>query len=297
MSAAIRPFERRDRDQLTALVNLHVAAVIPGVAVSVNTVLSQLEREPQENLVDPWVSERRCLVAERHDGIVAAALLHRFRDEQDVSECYRGSGEIRWLVCAVTAAAEGARLLDAAIEQMRSWRVRVVGAECALPALACYGVPDTLPHLRNLLSGAGFRAPTRTEHVLVARCDQLLAPQLLGALVSRTLGLLGARLTLTRDGRELGFIEVCDQPADMARSSVAVRWADVGNLAVSEGADPELVVPALLAAGAEWLLLGGVERLVHYWAEGEDSPEELALLERAGFAVLVRNERGFRRSV
>lgn len=38
-----RPFERRDRDQLTSLVNLQVAAVIPGVVLSVNAVLSQLE--------------------------------------------------------------------------------------------------------------------------------------------------------------------------------------------------------------------------------------------------------------
>lgn len=77
MPVAIRPFERHDRDQLTALVNLHVAEVIPGVVLSVNAVLGQLEREPQENIVDPWVAERRCLVAQRHDGIVSAALLHR----------------------------------------------------------------------------------------------------------------------------------------------------------------------------------------------------------------------------
>src|SRR5580704_270965 len=37
----VRPFRRDDRDQLTALVNAHVAAVIPGIALSVNTVLSQ----------------------------------------------------------------------------------------------------------------------------------------------------------------------------------------------------------------------------------------------------------------
>jgi hypothetical protein len=49
MPVAVRPFERRDRDQLTSLVNLHVAAVIPGVVLSVNAVLSQLEHEPYKN--------------------------------------------------------------------------------------------------------------------------------------------------------------------------------------------------------------------------------------------------------
>jgi hypothetical protein len=41
----VRPFSRADRDQLTALVNAHIQAVVPGVSVSVNTVMSQLERD------------------------------------------------------------------------------------------------------------------------------------------------------------------------------------------------------------------------------------------------------------
>ena len=45
-SVEVRPFRRGDREQLTALVNAHVQAVVPGVSVSVNTVLSQLERDP-----------------------------------------------------------------------------------------------------------------------------------------------------------------------------------------------------------------------------------------------------------
>jgi hypothetical protein len=98
--------------------------MLAGVALSVNAVLSQLEREPYENIVDPWVAERRCLVA--------AALLHRFR------------------------------------------AVKVVGAECNFPALACYGAPDALPHIRSLPSDAGFGEPTRTEFVLAADCQSLI---------------------------------------------------------------------------------------------------------------------------
>ena len=36
----VRPFRRADREQLTALVNAHVQAVVPGISVSVNTVLA-----------------------------------------------------------------------------------------------------------------------------------------------------------------------------------------------------------------------------------------------------------------
>jgi hypothetical protein len=58
-SIQVRPFRRSDREHVTALVNAHVAAVVPGVSVSVNTVLSQLEHEPGEFIVDPWIAERK----------------------------------------------------------------------------------------------------------------------------------------------------------------------------------------------------------------------------------------------
>ena len=61
----VRRFRRDNRVQPTALLHAHVAAVMPGVTVSVNTVLSQLERDPGEFIVDPWVGERLTLVAEQ----------------------------------------------------------------------------------------------------------------------------------------------------------------------------------------------------------------------------------------
>ncbi len=54
----IRPFRRSDRDRLTDPVNAHVEAVLPGVTVPPNAVLSQLEHEPGEAVVDPWVAHR-----------------------------------------------------------------------------------------------------------------------------------------------------------------------------------------------------------------------------------------------
>jgi len=195
MPAVVRRFERRDRDQLTELINLHVAAVIPGVVLSVNTVLSQLEREPGESIVDPWVAERYCVVAEREHRIVAAALLHRFRADEDVSRSYRGTGDVRWLVCHIDAITEARALLAAVMEQMRSWGVTAVGCDCALPAPGCYGIPDTMPHLRALPTEAGFGEPIRREFVLAARCDDLLRADLDGATIVRTVGTLGARLS------------------------------------------------------------------------------------------------------
>jgi hypothetical protein len=64
-SVVVRRFERGDREQVTALANAHIAAVVPNVSVSVQGLLSQLEREPGEFIVDPWVTERVALVAEQ----------------------------------------------------------------------------------------------------------------------------------------------------------------------------------------------------------------------------------------
>jgi hypothetical protein len=66
-SVQVRPFRRDDRDQLTRLVNAHAEAVVPGMSVSVNSVLGSLGRQPGEFIEDPWVSDRITLVAEQRD--------------------------------------------------------------------------------------------------------------------------------------------------------------------------------------------------------------------------------------
>jgi hypothetical protein len=97
-SIEVRVFRRADREQLTALVTAHAAAVVPGVSVAVNTVMNQLEREPGEFIVDPWVVERVTLVAEQRGRIVAAAHLQRFGANGEVGDSYRNVGLVRWFL-------------------------------------------------------------------------------------------------------------------------------------------------------------------------------------------------------
>jgi len=97
-SIEVRPFRRADREQVTRLVNAHIAAVVPGISVSVNTVLAQFEREPGEFIVDPWVIERTALVAEQRQAVAAAAYLLRYGKQSRVDEHFRDVGEIRWLL-------------------------------------------------------------------------------------------------------------------------------------------------------------------------------------------------------
>jgi hypothetical protein len=126
----IRPFVRADRIGLAGLVNAHLAAVMPGASLSVQALLSHLESEPGEFIVDRWVTERRTLVAEQDGRIVAAAHLLRYGVGPEVGPTYQDAAEIAWLVCWPDAPfwtgseAAGWAVIEAAISQLTDWRAR-----------------------------------------------------------------------------------------------------------------------------------------------------------------------------
>lgn len=292
----VRPFRRSDRAAVTGLVNDHVAAVVPGVTVSVNAVLSQLEGEPGEFVVDRWVVERTALVAEQRGRVVAAALLLRYGDGADVGEHFRGAGEIRWLLCAVDAPfwpgaqQAGAALAEAAVAQLRAWRVRVAYADGTLPAPGVYGVPENWPHVRQLLGDAGFTGGDRVEVVLLAQVDDLPGPVQDESLeLRRTLGINGTRFSAYRGSELVGYVEVA---TDLDPGSAPGRlsdWADIGNLELpaDDAAEAENVATWLLAQVREWLRLAGVRNVLDYACPMED----LALRRRLGFRELTRTVR------
>ncbi|MGH2672930.1 MAG: GNAT family N-acetyltransferase, partial [Actinomycetota bacterium] len=161
MTIEVRPFRRDDREQVTALVNAHVQAVVPGVSLSVNAVMSQLEREPGEFIVDPWVAERATLVAVERDRVVAAAHLHRYSAHDHVGESYRDAGEIKWLLCWRDApfwpdTGAGDALARACVSHLEKWGVSRLYADGALPVPGVYGVPDAWPHVQAIYERAGF---------------------------------------------------------------------------------------------------------------------------------------------
>lgn len=295
----IRPFRRSDRDQLTALVNAHAQAVVPGASVPVNAVLSQIERQPGEFIVDPWVRERVTLVAEQRGRISAAAHLLRYGTEVDVGPSYRGAGEIRWLLSWPDApfwpdASEAGRsLVEAVIAQLRRWQVRDILADGTLPAPGVYGIPEQWPHIAALLREAGFTDDGRTEVVLLASIPRLARrTEPTNLTLARTLGITGTRFTARRDGDEVGVIEVDTALVDAARLASQPGWADIGNLWVTEGNRREGVGTWLLSRAADWLELGGTIRLIGYAAPEET--DTLAFLEHAGFTRLTTTTRGWR---
>jgi len=296
----VRPFRRPDREQLTALVNAHVQAVVPGVSVSVNTVMSQLERDPGEFIVDPWVAERGTLVADQRGRVVAAAHLLRYGAGAEVGETIRGAGEINWLLYwpeasywpDSTAAADA--LMAACLDRLRRWQVTRWSADGALPAPGVYGLPGQWPHIRALYERAGFVHDGHTEIVLLARVDELPRPSeppVAGLEVRRTVGINGTRLSGSLGEQLVGYIEVDTNLAEGGRLAHLGGWADVGNLHVDEAYRRRGVATWLVGQAADWLRLARVERLLEYaWPEERDL---LGLLGGLGFRELTRTARGW----
>jgi ribosomal protein S18 acetylase RimI-like enzyme len=302
MPVEIRPFRRSDRDQMTALVNAHIAAVVPGASVSVQTLLSQLEREPGEFIVDPWVEARATIVAVQRDRVVAAAHLLRYRRDERVGDSYRDVGEIRWSVHWPSASfwpdapAAAATLATTCVAQLDRWQVHRMYADGALPALGIYGIPEQWPHVRKTLEDAGFRHTGDTEIVFVAAVAALPKPSrppLDDVLATRSLGESGTRISAVRAGEVLGFLELDTLHDAGSRASRFGGWADVGNLVVREPYRRHRIGTWLLGQGRHWLELAGVAHLLAYANETDE--ETQALLAATGFEVLTRTARGFQR--
>jgi GNAT superfamily N-acetyltransferase len=312
-SIEVRPFRRSDREQLTGLVNTHAAAVVPGLGVSVSAVLSNLERQPGEPIVGPWVSERLTLVAEQRDRVAAAAHLLRYGTDERVGPGYRGAGEIHWLLfwpeapagnpywTDATEAAE--ELIAACLRQLEDWGVTSQSAEGELPVPGVYGVPEQWPHVRALYQRAGFAHTGHTEVVYLARVEDLLrpaAPPVAGLSVRRSVGMNGTRLSAVLDEGVIGFIEV-EIFEEGERLSRHGGWADVGNLRVAEQHRRRGVATWLLSQAGDWLRRAQVSRLLDYaWLEGQDPTgqdyaDARAFLAASPFTELTRTQRGWTR--
>jgi GNAT superfamily N-acetyltransferase len=312
-SAEVRPFRRSDREQVTALVNAHAGAVVPGMSVSASTVLSALEREPGEFIEDPWVSDRATLVAVQGGRIAAAAHLLRYFPDDRAGPAMRDAGEIRWLVfwpgaptgnpCWADAAGAAHALIAACVRFLEHWGVARQRAGGELPVPGVYGVPRQWPHISGLYERAGFRHTGHTEIVYLARVSDLprpTEPPVPGLSVRRSAGTNGTRLSAVLGDDTIGFIEV-ETLGEGERWSRHGGWADVGNLQVAEGYRRRGLATWLLGQAAEWLDLARVDRLLDYaWLQGTD-PGGLdyagcrAFLPAAGFREITRTRRGWTR--
>lgn len=302
----VRPFLRSDRDGLTSLANRHIAAVLPGGAVPVAALLSQLERDAHEPIVDPWVVDRHTVVAVEDDRLVAAAHLKRYGADDRVGVSYRDLGEIHWLIFDPRSRDAGRTVLEAAMAQLSAWGVREWGADGNLPCLGVYGVPDAWPHVQELLTEAGFDDDGGQVEIVfagdLARVDRPGPPHVDGLRLRRVVGPLGTSFQAVLDDAVIGVFEVEDFYG--ATNASLQRWADEGNHWVHEDHRRRGIGSWLFRHGCEWLRLGGKDRLLTYaaerWGDGAQPTEGTAAewgryYARFDLQPLIRTRRGWHR--
>jgi GNAT superfamily N-acetyltransferase len=265
----VRPFARHDRDGLTALVNRHIAAVLPGGAVPVATLLSRMERDVGEYIVDPWVIDRHTVVGLEADRVVAAAHLKRYGADERVGASIRNAAEITWVICDPAHVDVGTNVLEAAMARMGEWSVRIWYADGALPCLGVYGVPDAWPHVERLLVDAGFDDDGgQVEVVYAGDISHMPKPgpaPLEGVALRRVVGLLGTSFEAWIGGERIGVFEVEDSHG-ISNAQMA-RWADEANHWVRPEYRGHGIGTWLVRHGCSWLRLGDKNRLLAYAVE------------------------------
>jgi len=117
----VRAFVRQDRDQLLSLANHHITTVLPGGSIPAATLLSAMERDAGEYVIDPWGHRPT-----HHRGRGArpggrAVHLKRYGTAPQVSASYLDAGSIDWIICWPDHIETGRLVLQAALDRLREW--------------------------------------------------------------------------------------------------------------------------------------------------------------------------------
>ena len=284
---------------MQALVNAHIGALVPGWALPEAYIASQLQRDPGEYMVDPWVTARVTLCAIERQRVVAVAHLLRYGSGVEVGPAYRNNGEIAWLLAWPDAGDHAAALLKAAGDKFVRWgSVEVWALETCLPAGLFAGLPDAWPHIAVALIGAGYRrnpSGARDEAIFGGSIKQIELPTtpIVGLNIQRTTGRFGTRFSAGLDGQTVGD---CECIADLTNGGAlpALRgWGELAELEVRApwrncGIGTWLVQNALA-----WLRLGGCTRIVLSVTAEDEAAGAGRFYRRFGWDTLVQFQRGW----
>ena len=296
----VRPYEQVDLSALLDLVNLHLAAVVPGWALTETFLAGHLQRNAGEYVTDPWVLERTTLCVLEGHRMLAAAHLLRYGEGPEVGEGLRGVGEISWLVSLPDREDAAAGVLSGARERLAAWGVgRRQAYGAGLPKMPLLGIPDAWPHVASALGAAGYR-PIHKEHrgaLYGGRLDGVpppAGPPVSGMALRRAAGRFGTRFSASLGGEELGSCE-CVTDLGCGGTLPALRgWAELSEVQVAEGRRDRGVGSWLVATAAEWLRLCRRDRVVLVVDE-DDGAGAGRFYRRFGWDVLAREVRSWPR--
>jgi GNAT superfamily N-acetyltransferase len=291
----VQPFERAHLPQLVELVNLHVAAVVPGWTITGGFLAETLERDYTEYITDPWVEERATLCAIEGHRVLAAAHLLRYGEGSEVNDSYKDTGEIDWFLALPGRTEAAAGVLSAARDRLASWEVKQQygwggGVPAGPPML---GVPDTWPHVAAALDAAGYEPPTR-EHREALYGGRLGGvpgpgePPITGLEVRRTAGPEGTRFATILDDEELGYCEVSQDLTHGGALPALRGWADLWEMRVRESWRGRGIGGWLLRHAVSWLRISGCDRIVVIVTEDDEAAGAGRFYRRFGWEVFAR---------
>jgi GNAT superfamily N-acetyltransferase len=291
----VRPFDQAYLPQLVELVNVHLAAVVPGWATTRSFLAETLEKNHTEYVTDPWVAERATLCATEGHRVLAAAHLLRYGTGPEINDSYRGTGEIDWFLSLPGRDDAASAVLAAARGLLATWEVRREwgwgGGVPAGPPLS--GVPDSWPHVAAALGAAGYEIPTKSHREVLygGRLDSVPAPgepPVAELEIQRTVGNNGTLFAAVLGAEELGRCEVRRDLTHGGSLPALQGWAELWEIQVREGWRDRGIGGWLLQHAASWLRLSGCDRVVLNVTEDDETAGAGRFYRRFGWGVFAR---------
>ena len=283
---------------LCALLNSHVAAIVPGWAVTPDFLHERLGDNPDQPVLNPWVIERATFCAVERGTVVAAVHLPRYGKGPEVSTDYHDIAEIAWSIHSPDHHAAGVAVLHRACELMRAWGVRERVASFDLAGII-NGVPDRWPHVAAALRDAGFQPAvgegSRDElrHGPIPAVTPDPQPPLPGLRIRERTGDKDTRLAALHVDREVGY---CESRHDLTRDAslpALAQWAEVSDLWVAEAWRGRGIGTWLLTHTCAALAARGRTRVV-LLAEDDDQGRPGHLYDRFGWPVAATYDKLWR---
>jgi GNAT superfamily N-acetyltransferase len=236
--ATIRPFKIDDLPQLTQLINTHIAMLIPTWGLPSELILSRLEKNPDEPVIDPWVIERATFCAFVGENLVGAAHLLRYGDTEPVNENHHKHGDIAWLVFEPECEAEAKALLASCHAQMKGWEVKSLGAWETGLYIPCFtGISDNWPHIGKLFYEAGYRPkPERAEAVFGGGFDGIYSAREIPDKFAMKQRITANEIAigLHRYGERVATIEAKIDCSENDTKPALKTWAELSEVEVAE---------------------------------------------------------------
>jgi ribosomal protein S18 acetylase RimI-like enzyme len=290
----IRAFQTQDLPQLTQLINQHISMLIPTWGLPSDLILSRLESNPDQPMIDPWVMERKTLCAFVGEQLVAAAHLLRYGKDETVAENHRGIGDIAWFFFYPEHQPEAVVFLEACHQKMRQWEVTKLSAwESGLSIPCLTGIPDKWPHLLALFYEAGYWPnPERAEAIFGGGFETILAlakQEPKGKLLIQDMESLKRYSLQTITDEEMGF---CLFDAKLPRERPALEsWAELCEISVEEAWRRRGVGRFLLQEMVSYLVAYGIKNIV--FSVVQDNDAAIAFYRNVDWNAISRSQDGW----